>query len=263
LSRIKAISDEEVKVEDAIKLDYFDTTNAASKKRRDQQLVVMQRVPNFKSVVMTNGNLWLDQWRHAYGAKFDSKHKQGMRTATMFMRVQDTFVLGDGVTIDGRGTGFSRGMRSPSGHCHAGGNGAVLSLVFSVLTEITLEDAVEFHGFAQLEALASVRPMAFISGVHFLTSWHCKFRPTPEGESPNVEYYGNDNPKNARCSVCTIDSAMLELGALVAAVARSLVCTMDSAMLESWVHRVAAVAWSSFCDGICSQECHWFPHLLV
>jgi hypothetical protein len=30
----------------------------------------------------------------------------------------------------------------------------------------TLEDAIEFNAFAPLEALASVRPLPFLSGVH-------------------------------------------------------------------------------------------------
>jgi hypothetical protein len=36
-----------------------------------------------------------------------------------------------------------------------------------------------------LEALACVWPMAFLSGVHCLTGWHCKFRPNTEGRSSN------------------------------------------------------------------------------
>ena len=37
------------------------------------------------------------------------------------------------------------------------------------MTEIyTLEDAIEFHAFAPVEALAGVWPMAFPSGVHCL-----------------------------------------------------------------------------------------------
>ena len=120
---MKSISEGGVEFEEKVGMDFYDTSSSAGKGRRNQQLVVMQRVPNFKTAIFKNGMMYLDQWRHAYGAKFDSKHKTGMRTATLFMRVQDTFVLGDGFSINGRGAGFSRGMRSSVGHCHAGGNG--------------------------------------------------------------------------------------------------------------------------------------------
>jgi hypothetical protein len=32
----------------------------------------------------------------------------------------------------------------------------------------TLEDAIEFHAFAPLEALPCVGPMAFLSGIHYI-----------------------------------------------------------------------------------------------
>jgi hypothetical protein len=49
----------------------------------------------------------------------------------------------------------------------------------------TLEDAIGSHT-CSLEALAGVRPMAFLSGVQFLTSSHCKLRQTTEGQKWKV-----------------------------------------------------------------------------
>jgi hypothetical protein len=43
-----------------------------------------------------------------------------------------------------------------------------------------LDDAIGSHA-CSLEATSCVRPMTFLSGVHFLTGWHCKFRPNTAG----------------------------------------------------------------------------------
>jgi hypothetical protein len=39
--------------------------------------------------------------------------------------------------------------------------------------------------------------MAFLSGIHFLTGWHCKFRPNTEGVNNTMSYnYISDGPHN-------------------------------------------------------------------
>jgi hypothetical protein len=42
-------------------------------------------------------------------------------------------------------------------------------MVLGFEQNFALEDAIGLHAFAQLEALTSVRPTAFLSGVYFLT----------------------------------------------------------------------------------------------
>jgi hypothetical protein len=62
--------------------------------------------------------------------------------------------------------------------------------------KVTLEDAVGSH-VCSLEARASVRPTAYLSGVHFLTSWHSyRLAFLPVGTVKNTEGGGRTS---ARC----------------------------------------------------------------
>jgi hypothetical protein len=50
-----------------------------------------------------------------------------------------------------------------------------------------LEDAIEVHAFAPpLEALACVRPMAFLSGVRCLYRYHLKFCPNAKSSDTHM-----------------------------------------------------------------------------
>jgi hypothetical protein len=53
--------------------------------------------------------------------------------------------------------------------------------VLVIRQKFALEDDIKVHAFAPLEALPCVLPIAFLSGVHSLTGWHCKLRPNTEG----------------------------------------------------------------------------------
>jgi hypothetical protein len=58
---------------------------------------------------------------------------------------------------------------------------------------------LSFTPLAPLEALACVRPMPFLSGVHFLTGSHCTLRPNTKGSSRsdrNLNPNPNPNPNH-------------------------------------------------------------------
>jgi hypothetical protein len=63
--------------------------------------------------------------------------------------------------------------------------------------KITLEDAIELHAFAPFEARPGVRPMAFLSGVHYLLLVH-----TVNAEGRVAASFGCDETAvNVRCSL--------------------------------------------------------------
>jgi hypothetical protein len=43
---------------------------------------------------------------------------------------------------------------------------------------------------ARLTLLHACDPMAFLSGVHFLTGVHCKFHPNTEGQQHSYDWFG-------------------------------------------------------------------------
>jgi hypothetical protein len=74
----------------------------------------------------------------------------------------------------------------------------------------TLEDAIEFHAFAPLEALASVWPMAFISGVDTVNCFQTLKDALSEGLLRFFEHVFHTDPKQratvGRLLVCSMDS---------------------------------------------------------